>query len=363
VKAAYDKWKAAYVAADCGGHVVKVNNGTNLTGSSALGTGMIITAMMAGHDGEAQATFDGMFTVARKFPSYLGVNPPAKYGAPRKGNDALLAYTVLAGCKTVDQGDSSVNGDLDFAYALVVADRQWGSAGKVNYLEEAKKTIAAIKLYDMSTLKTPLIGDWASLPGEGMWTTVTKPPHFAVGYFRAFGKATGEAYWMEVADAVSNLIAESQTKYSPSAGLFPQYLMGSKNLPGGDKVLPDDRNARDYFDDAALIPLFLAADYIGSGDARAKTALTKINTWLKTKTGGDAGMIVDGYRLDGTAIGNKGTMAYVAPFATTAIFDAANQAWVDSLWKAMTAAPATNQVADTANLLGMLVMSGNWWQP
>jgi len=69
------------------------------------------------------------------------------------------------------------------------------------------------------------------------------------------------------------------------------------------------------------------------------------------------------YRLNGDPIGTKGTMAYVAPFATTAIFDAANQAWLDALWKLMVAAPATNQTADTANLLGMLVVSGNWWQP
>jgi hypothetical protein len=363
IKGAYDKWKAAYVMAGCDGYIVK-SGGADLTSSSALGTGMILTAMMAGHDPDAQKIFDGLFAVGRKFPSYLGINPPAKHGiGPRENNTSLPAYAVGAGCKAVSEGDSSVHGDLDFGFGLVLADKQWGSTGKVNYLAEAKKTISAIEKYDMSPLKTPLIGDWASLPGEGMWTTVTKPPHFMVGHFRGFATASGNMYWMQAVDAVQTLIAEAQTKYSPMAGLFSQYLMGSKNLPGGNTVLPEDKNARDFFDEASSIPLRIAADYIASGDPRSKAALTKINDWIKGKTAGDPSKIVDGYRLDGTPIGTKGTMQYVAPFATLAIFDAANQAWLDSAWKLMAAAPPTNQLADTANLLGMLIVTGNWWQP
>ena len=159
---------------------------------------------------------------------------PAKHGiGPRTGNQYLLAYAIGTNCaKVSDEGDSAVDGDLPFAFALAVADKQWGSTGKVNYLDELKKTANAIKLYDMSPLKTPLIGDWASLPGEGMWTTVAKPPNFMVGYFRSFAKASGDMYWMQVVDAVQTLIADVQTRFSPMTGLFPRYLIGSQNLPG-----------------------------------------------------------------------------------------------------------------------------------
>jgi hypothetical protein len=107
----------------------------------------------------------------------------------------------------------------------------------------------------------------------------------------------------------------------------------------------------------------MAADYIGSGDMRSKVALTKINDWIKTKTGGNPAMIVDGYRLDGSNIGTRGTMAFVAPFGAVAAFDAGNQAWLDAVWKLMAAAPTTSEWADTANVLGMLMVTGNWWQP
>jgi hypothetical protein len=362
VASAYDKWKAAYVAAACDGYVVKT--GGDLTSSSALGQGMIITAMLAGHDPEAQAVFDGLFAVGRKFPSYLSVTVPAKHGIkPRPGNGNLLAYAVGTGCKPVSEGDSAAGGDLDFAFGLLLADKQWGSTGKVKYLEEAKNSIKAIQLYDMTPAKTPGIGDWASLPGEGMWTTVAKPPNFMPGHLRAFGKATDPDYWMGAVDAVQGVIDMAQTKYSPMAGLFSQYLMGSKNLPGKATVLPEDHNANDYFDDAGLIPLRLAADYIGSGDARSKTALTRMSDFIKGKTGGDPTKIVDGYRLDGTPLGTKPRLAFVAPFAAASIFDAGNQAWVDALWKVMAGAAPSDQDSETANVLGMLIMSGNWWQP
>jgi hypothetical protein len=370
VKAAYDKWKAAYVKPLCGGYIVKaaaspepaVSNPT--TNSTALGNGMVITAMMAGHDPEAQTVFDGMFAVARKFPSILSHYVPPKHGIPpRANNQYLLAYAIANNCAKAFDDHSEVNGDLIFAYALAVADKQWGSTGKVNYLDELKKTAAAIKQYDMSTLKTPLIGDWATLPGEGMWTTVAKPQNFMLGMFRSYGKASGDMYWTEVIEALQALIVDVQTKYSPMTGLFPRYLIGSKNLPNATVLNGRDINSRDHFGDVGNLPLWLAADYIGSGDMRSKAALTKIATWVKTKTGGDPSKIVDGYRLSGDDIGTKGTTAFVAPFAAVAAFDAGNQAYLDASWKLMAAAPTTSEVADTANVLGMLLVTGNWWQP
>jgi endoglucanase len=364
VKAAYDRWKAAYVITACGGHVVKTRTGT--TTSSALGNGMIITAMMAGHDPQAQTVFDGLFATARKFPSGLSIRVPPKHGiGPRPGNEYLLNYAISETCSRVSEGEgagtSTPSGDLPFAYALTLADKQWGSTGKVNYLDEAKKTANAIKLYDMNPQKVTGLGDWASLPGEGMWTTVARPNYFMVGYYHAYAKASGDMYWMQAVEAVQTRIADVQTRLSPMTGLLPQYLVGGMNPPGGS--LLGDANARDYFGGAGLIPLWLASDYIGSGDARSKAALTRITQWLMTKTGGDATKIVDGYRLNGDAVGTAGTMAFVAPFGAIAIFDAANQAWLDGIWKLMSTAPTTSQVADTTNLLGMLMVTGNWWQP
>src|SRR6185369_3948056 len=99
--------------------------------------------------------FDNLYTTARKFPS--------RY----KGNEALVSVAIRTGCTNTADDGSTFGGDADFVYALLLADKQWGSAGTIKYLDEAKKSIAAIKKFDMNpTLHLPLDGDWASLPGE-----------------------------------------------------------------------------------------------------------------------------------------------------------------------------------------------------
>src|SRR5687768_16034232 len=71
----YDRWKAAYLQPLCGGHVVKTGGGTGaddaMTVSEGHGYGMIVTAVMAGHDPRAQELFDGLYKVFRQMPSSI----------------------------------------------------------------------------------------------------------------------------------------------------------------------------------------------------------------------------------------------------------------------------------------------------
>ena len=64
------------------------------------------------------------------------------------------------GCFRIDgpESGSATDGDLDIAFALLLADKQWGSGGA--YLAEAKKVIAAIKEKEMNAMtKLPLLAD------------------------------------------------------------------------------------------------------------------------------------------------------------------------------------------------------------
>jgi hypothetical protein len=352
VKAAYDKWKAAYVTSACGGTVVKSTGETNqVTSSPALGLGMIITAMMAGADPEAQKLYDGMLAVARKFPSYLA------------GHGGLVCYAVVnpAACARAMDCDSTTDGDLDFGFALTLGNAQWGNGGAVKYGDEAAKTIPNIKMFDFTAAKLPLLGDWGSLPGEPpMWKTTTKPPYYMLGHLRAFAKQSNDMFWMQAIDAIQTSISG---KANATTGLLPVILINGTTLPTPTQKVISDTDAGSYAGDAGSIPFRLAADLIAGNDMRTKAALTKINAWIKMATGGDPGKIVDGYRLDGTAFGTKGTMAFVGPFGAAAVFDSANQAWLDAIWKMAAAAPQVDQATDGINLLSMLVMSGNWWNP
>jgi len=151
------------------------------------------------------------------------------------------------------------------------------------------------------------------------------------------------------------------SRHSPAAGLLPLYLRYGTTPPPA-KML-GDQNAGHFVKDAGSIPFRLAADVLASGDARSRAALSRMLVFVQKAAGGDPAKIVDGYNLDGTALATEGTMKFIAPFGSAAIFDAANQAWLDATWKLMVAAAPGKQEADTENLLNMILISGNWWQP
>jgi len=363
VRSAYDRWKANHVTTGCGGYYVKRKGDLGqVSSSSANATGMILAAFMAGHDPDAQKIYDGLLTVSRKFPSYL---------EHRGGN---LSYAIVQNAdgscawprdkKGANTGDSSVNGDLDFAFALLLGEQQWGRRGTTfDYGEEARKTIATIRQYDFNPdSRVPLIGDWASLPGEPVeWKTSGKTSNFMFGHFRAFARADQPAFWNDTVEKLQTLCATTVASHSATTGLLPLYLRYGTTPPPG-KML-GTKDAGHFVDEAGTIPFRLAADYLASGDGRTRAALVRMLDWVKGRTGGDPAKIVDGYRLDGAELATRGTPLFIAPFGSAAIFDGANQAWLDATWKLLASAPAGDQEVDTINLLNMILISGNWWQP
>jgi endoglucanase len=63
--------------------------------------------------------------------------------------------------------DSAFDGDADIAYALLLADRQWGSKGAVAYRREAEQVMRAILRSTIGPRShLPMLGDWTSPDGE-----------------------------------------------------------------------------------------------------------------------------------------------------------------------------------------------------
>jgi endoglucanase len=381
----YNQWKARYLKTGCGGRYVDpgkvegIGEAPSMTISEAHGYGMVITAMMHGHDPMAKELFDGLHAYAKRFES---VN-----------KTGLMAWIVMANCmfSTAVTGnlvpDSAADGDLDMAYGYLLAHHQWGSSGAINYFEEARKIIDALKKHEINP-ETSLImlGDWADVKADyymarygngflGPYKTTmrshrefyygTRSSDFMLGHFRAFGPATGDTAWnTTILDKHYELIARIQSMYSMASGLLPDFIESTNTgaKPAGPDYLEyinDDK----YAYNACRFPWRLASDYVISGDARAKTALDKINNFIRTNAGGNAEGIKAGYRLNGTVNGNYYELAFVAPFGVAALADTANPTWVDSIWKNMTSQQLGVYYGDSIKMISMLVMSGNWWSP
>lgn len=57
--------------------------------------------------------------------------------------------------------DSAADGDMDIAYALLIADKVWGSEGEIDYYSEALAVINDIMTYEINHENwTISLGDW-----------------------------------------------------------------------------------------------------------------------------------------------------------------------------------------------------------
>jgi len=54
--------------------------------------------------------------------------------------------------------DSATDGDLDIAYALLLADNQWGSSGSVDYKAEALAVLSDILDKEVNRIDWNLLG-------------------------------------------------------------------------------------------------------------------------------------------------------------------------------------------------------------
>ncbi len=357
VRSFYDAWKAEYVVQTCGAgrYVVRANAGPgNLTVSEAHGYGMMIMALMAGHDPEAQTIFDGMFAYFRDHPSAI--------------TPSLMAWNQNTACQSVGGVNTASDGDLDIAYALLLADKQWGSCGAIDYLAEARNVIAGIKSGDLDPSGQYVkLGDWAH-PSNPWYHDATRSSDFMPDHYRSFLVATSDPVWTSVLDRTYQIVAALQSAHSPATGLLPDFVKDPLGTPNpAPPGFLEDSNDGSYDYNACRDPLRLGTDFLVSGDARAKAALDKINAWIRSATGGNPAAIRSGYRLDGTPSPNTDylSMAFVAPLGVGAMVDAANQAWLNAIWDLVVGTPlgAEHYYENTLKLLSMIVLSGNWWPP
>lgn len=349
----YNAWKSAFVKKNCGNGWYEVisPDADHLYVAEAQGYGMVITATMAGADPDAKTVFDGMVKYVLAHPS---VN-----------NSNLLAAEQNSSCKSVDGSDSATDGDLDVAFGLLLADKQWGSSGTYNYKDLAVKRINAIKKSEVNpTTHLMLLGDWSDSGESHYW--MTRSSDWMLDHFRAFKKATGDSTWDTVRTAHQKLITDQQSKYASGTGLLADFVVNTNGTakPASGEVL-EGPNDGDYAWNACRDPWRIGADAVTSGDSASLASARKLNSWIKSKTGGDPGKIVTGYRLNGAAFDSGHDMAFTAPFVVTALTDSGSQAWLDALWKKIsgTAIDPDLYYGGSVQLQSMIVASGNYWVP
>ena len=345
----YDFWKKNFLTTKCGSgtYAVLSKDADHAFVAEGEGYGMTISAMMGDKDPQARSIVDGILKFVKAHPS---VN-----------NKDLHAAEQDANCKSVNGSDSATDGDLEIAYGLLVADKKWGSTGSVNYKAEAVRIINAIKKSEVNgTTKFTLLGDWGN---DAEYKNSSRSSDWMPGHLRAFAAATGDTFWDSVRTRSETAVSQLQSQYAPNTGLLPDFVVNTNSTP---KPAPADFLEGPYDGkyswNACRDPWRLGADAISAPGSAAAAQVRKMNTWIKSATGGDPAKIQSGYSLSGSKTESGQHPCFTAPFAVAAMTDPGSQAWLDKLWTAVSSwsPDSTDYYGTGITVQVLLILSGNY---
>ena len=345
VRTAYQQWKDATVTSDGAGtflRVKKPDSGT-VIGSSVsegIGYGMILAVYM-----NDQALLDGLW----------------KYEQIHLDGNGLMNWEIGPDGNTTSGGTgAATDGDEDMAWALVMADRQWGGKGTLpdTYLATAGKLINLIWTYAVDQTRSYMLK-----PGDAWGNVdVTNPSYFAPAYYRVFGQVTGKTDdWNKVVTGNYDILEKSLNATSGNAtnGLVPAWCNSS-----GTPVDAYSGAPKYFQNDSTRTPFRVGQDYCYFGEPRAKTYLAKITSFY---VGVGVSKIVDGYDLNGTphpdkAVNGLQAASFVGPAGVGAMSDSQYQSFLDAAYADvatlnLTAGTIYYQKSWTA--LSLLMMTGN----
>jgi len=231
----YARWTKNFVRSDGGGlKVICPEQENGVTTSESMGYGMLIAAAMGDKD-----SFDKMWTYVKG-----------------KLSGGLMTW------KTGSQG-SATDGDEDIAYALYMADAQWGG-----YKSDADAMAAAI-----------LSGDTANgvVVGGNMFKSSFNASYFAPAAYRKFGSSFSSVISKTYGLVNANISAG--TAGIPTDWGDPS--SGSPVAPSSMVTSPIDGIAEGY--DAARVAWRLGLDACVGGASDASGSLGKIISFFSTK--------------------------------------------------------------------------------
>lgn len=367
----YNRWKTEYLKkahSMVNGYFIDIKDGgtgitdSTLTHSEAHGYGMIILALMAGNNAlaekDAKEFFDGMYAFVRAHPS--------------EDHPDLMAWEItgkVGSHENIKFESTATDGDMDIAYAMLLAHTQWGSLGEVNYLEEAVKIINAIKEVEIgkTSLRTTM-GSWAKYDKEfSEWGS--RPSDWMTSHMHSFVGMTGDTSWNAVINEIYQLLLLVQDK---NTGLIPDFIQGNPAAPASPDYLESEFDGS-YFSNACRVPWRIAMDYAHYGNINAYSTCKTLLDWIIKETDNDPENIKNGYHLNGDTIcmvdyleinkwGPWGS--FISPILAASVVDSSYMGFLEKGWDHIRRFERSEgYYSNSIILLNMLFISGNWWAP
>ena len=345
----YHQWKREFVVKKGAFYrTASDKKDTHRTVSEGQGYGMMIVALMAGEDKDAQKIFDGMYGFVKAYPS--------------EANSAFMTWQIP---EKKGESDSAFDGDADIAYALLLASKQWGNEGKIDYAKEAKKLIDSMMTYVIGKQShLPLLGDWVDQNGKKYNQFTTRTSDFMPSHFRAFYRFSGDSRWLKVVEVTNHALRDIMQMPENKTALVSDFIRYNVTLK---KFRPTKRTFLEEADDsyaynACRVPMRIGLDALLNGDKGSQKIAASMLDWIKHVSAGNPQKIYPGYRLSGKAIDKSYTSSvFTAPFGVAAKLGN-NQPFLNAIFDAVKE-NHENYYEDSVNLISQLIMIDAFWDP
>jgi oligosaccharide reducing-end xylanase len=254
------------------------------------------------------------------------------------------------------------DGDEYFAAALYLADERWGSAGTVNYKQEAD-AIAGAMLHNTPSGdgRFPIIHQTQKMVvfvPYGSSNEFTDPSYHLPAFYELFarlGPAADSAAWRTIATTSRAYFVSSA---HPMTGLHPDYATFA-----GAPTTGSAGDGHDQFKyDAWRVVMNMAVDYAWfSKDATLAAQVEKYHAFFADHLGQN-NVSNALFHVDGSNPSGGGSTALTATLASGALASqAANRkTYVDNLWNVPQQSGQYRYYQESVYLLGLLAVSGKY---
>lgn len=287
----WNKWRVKYLTqTNCNagewrvqrtetGNTIHKGCPENDTVSEGIAYGMVVVVYMSSATNNTKQYFDGLW----------------RYYSNRVNGNGLMNWQY----PYCDSAGAATDADQDVVQALMMADKQWGSGGAINYRNEAIALAAKVLQHEITA------GNDVR-PGDG-WDG-GNPSYFSPYGYRMFGDYTGVTRWYNVArrtyETIVNYYYNSNltlnTQLGIRTGLQPNWCNydGTPWSPGAWAMRADT-----WWWDAIRHAWRQGYDYVLYGTLNHQLAYdnsVRLSTFFKTKYNGNPALIKSHYELDGT---------------------------------------------------------------
>jgi len=239
------------------------------------------------------------------------------------------------------------------AYSLLMADKQWGSIGQINYRAEAQAILQALQETCIHPESLHVLQGNDTNENNHTQYASTLSINYAPALFDAFSTAKLEPIWPAVSKRMAGLVQETLN----GENIFPppSIITASQENPATSPV---------FSAESAVLLLNLGLAMLCCPTPEIEALLEKINHKIIESCEGNPGKIVSAYSLKGEPLSQEPSLAMTAAFAMASIWQP-GQAWVNALWDHLAASKIDREdtFGATMRLLVLMTLSGNLWHP